>query len=91
MAWFLNYYKCGRCATEWTDEWSCMCDDRCPNCDCSMSPLESDDLTEIIELENGRYVVYVSPVTAEDRPDYRIRGSFATHLEAQKFVQETLT
>lgn len=56
-----------------------------------MSPLESDDLTEIIELENGRYVVYVSPVTAEDRPDYRIRGSFATHLEAQKFVQETLT
>ena len=32
MAWFLNYYNCARCDTDWTDEWSCTCDDECPHC-----------------------------------------------------------
>ncbi len=25
-----NYYV--HCATEWTDEWDCMCNDQCPEC-----------------------------------------------------------
>jgi hypothetical protein len=27
---FLNYYV--HCRTKWTDEWDCMCNDQCPEC-----------------------------------------------------------
>ena len=43
--WFRNYYRCERCGHEWEDEWSCMCDDDCPECGARhMSPYKSDDL-----------------------------------------------
>ncbi len=32
MAWFLNHYTCYRCDQDWSDAWSCMCDDECPHC-----------------------------------------------------------
>ena len=49
MAWFCNYYTCDRCGKNWTDEWSCMCDDDCPHCGARhTSPDKSDDLTEVI-------------------------------------------
>lgn len=42
---FLNYYHCDRCGHEWTDEWSCQCDDDCPECGARhMTPYKSDDL-----------------------------------------------
>ncbi|WP_444679581.1 hypothetical protein [Halomonas sp. E19] len=43
---WLNHYECSECGNEWSDEWSCQCDDRCPACDTSCSPIESDDLRE---------------------------------------------
>lgn len=30
-------YKCTQCGTEWEDIWDCLCDDRCPNCDTTMT------------------------------------------------------
>jgi len=44
--WFRNYYRCADCGHEWTDEWSCQCDDRCPACRMSCSPYASDDLRD---------------------------------------------
>ena len=45
-AQFLNYYHCNECGHEWTDEWSCMCDDDCPACGAQhWSPYKSDDLS----------------------------------------------
>jgi predicted nucleic acid-binding Zn-ribbon protein len=45
MAWFRNYYRCARCAHQWTDEWSATCDDDCPHCGARhMSPYKSDEL-----------------------------------------------
>jgi predicted nucleic acid-binding Zn-ribbon protein len=45
--WFLNYYRCDECGHDWTDEWSCMCDDDCPHCGARhWSPYKSDDLGE---------------------------------------------
>ena len=41
---YLNHYKCSVCGCEWTDEWDCMCDDRCPECDTSISPNMSEEL-----------------------------------------------
>ncbi len=40
---FRNYYRC-TCGTEWSDEWSCMCNDRCPNCNLEIEPHESEEL-----------------------------------------------
>lgn len=39
--WFLNLYRCERCEHIWEDEWSCMCNDRCPRCHLEMSPVVS--------------------------------------------------
>lgn len=46
-----NQYECSNCSTYWEDIWSCMCDDRCPNCNTVCSPLTSIDLIgdEVIE------------------------------------------
>ena len=51
---FLNHYRCAHIGTpdeglmrvsEWTDEWSCACNDRCPLCNAEVEPYHSDDLT----------------------------------------------
>ena len=54
MAWYRNHNECDRCGGEWTDEWSCMCDDDCPDCGARhLSPYDSDDLTEIVVPSGG--------------------------------------
>jgi len=71
MAWFLNHYHCDDCGTDWQDEWSCGCDDDCPECGSRhWSPMRSDDLTFVIEPEDGRFAVHESPVDADDEPSY---------------------
>ncbi len=73
MAWFANHYVCEACGCSWTDEWSCACDDECPACGASdMSPMDSDDLTKVIEKRGDLFAVLRSPPTAEDFPDYRL-------------------
>jgi hypothetical protein len=51
-----------------------------------MCPSESDDLTEVIERVDGKFVVMRSPETAEHDPDYRWVESFPTLAEAQTFL-----
>ena len=41
LAWFRNEYACFACGTSWEDEWSCMCNDRCPHCDAENEPVQS--------------------------------------------------
>ncbi|MEY5098682.1 MAG: hypothetical protein RJA36_1401 [Pseudomonadota bacterium] len=45
-----NHYECDQCGAEWTDDWSCQCNDHCPGCDAEIEPTNSDwlpdDLTE---------------------------------------------
>jgi hypothetical protein len=44
---FRNYYRCASCGCEWTDVWSCQCDDDCPKCGArQMSPYKSEDEEE---------------------------------------------
>ena len=87
MAWFLNYYGCARCGQEWTDEWSCDCDDDCPHCGARhMSPYSSDDLTAVVEESGSEFVVLWSPDTAEHYPDYREFGPFRTRASAETFA-----
>jgi len=88
MAWYLNHYTCARCGADWTDEWSCMCDDDCPHCGARhMSPVDSDNLTHVIERRDRQYVVLWSPETAEHQPDYCELQSFATKAQAVKCLK----
>lgn len=87
MAWYRNHYRCALCDYDWSDEWSCTCEDDCPSCGARhMTPYDSDDLTTIIELGGGEFVVLWSPETAEYDPDYRELARFATRTEAESFV-----
>lgn len=87
MAWFLNFYDCDRCNREWTDDWSCACDDDCPHCGARhMCPTKSEDLTELIEQCDKEFIVLRSPDTAEHAPDYEELGRFPTRLKAEAFL-----
>ena len=64
-----------------------MCDDDCPRCGARhMSPYESDDLTEVIEVCGDQFVVLWSPETAEHDPDYRELGRFPSREKALAFL-----
>jgi hypothetical protein len=64
-----------------------MCDDECPHRgarDCS--PVDSDDLTELVERDGDEFVVLRSPDTAEHDPDYRELGRFPSREKAEEFL-----
>lgn len=87
MAWFLNFYRCARCTRIWTDEWSCICDDECPHCGArNMSPLDSENLTEVVTHEGQEFTTIWSPVSAEHNSDYRELGRFPTRAKAEEFL-----
>ena len=92
MAWYLNRYECDRCGGDWQDEWSCMCDDDCPQCGPSaqrMSPVDSDDLTEIIIKDGDEFVVPRSPETAEHCANYQKLGQFPTLAAVEAFLSRS--
>lgn len=92
MAWFENHYTCARCGEDWTDEWSCMCDDDCPRCGARhMSPHDdSEDLTGIVVRERRAFVVLWSPETAGDSPDYEEVARFRTERLAKAYLERRL-
>lgn len=88
MSWYANHYECYRCGEHWVDEWSCMCDDDCPNCGARhAAPIESQDLTCLIIPDATAFVVLRSPDSAEDRPDYEEIGRFASDALATQFLE----
>jgi hypothetical protein len=91
MAWYRNYYKCARCDYEWQDEWSCMCEDDCPDCGARhMTAYDADDLTTIIDEDGRAFVVLRSPESAGHCPRYRELGRFATRKKAEAFLARVL-
>ena len=40
---YRNFYRCP-CGCEWADEWDCMCNDRCPDCDAECEPFDSEEV-----------------------------------------------
>jgi hypothetical protein len=87
MAWFRNHYECGDCGASWSDEWSCCCDDDCPSCGSRhWSPHASDDLTFLVAMQDGRFLVLESPVAAEHKPRYSPVAVVATAEAASAFI-----
>jgi hypothetical protein len=59
----------------------------CPHCGARHStPVDSDDLTVLVEPDGSEFVVLRSPDTAEHDPDYREVGRFSTRDQALEFL-----
>ena len=50
--WYLKRYTCD-CGTQWEDEWDCLCNDRCPNCN---AEIECDGWEELTP-ESDRFPI----------------------------------
>lgn len=88
MAWFRNHYQCYRCDETWEDEWSCEVDDDCPHCGARhASPIESEDLTFIVEDDSICFVVLKSSDEAEHDPAYREVIRFLSKDLAEAYVR----
>jgi len=87
MAWFLKRYRCEECGTRWTDEWSCACNDRCPQCDVETETDDYDNLSVVVRQRQNSagWMVKVSPNSAEHTPDY-VATFFVTQDEACDFA-----
>jgi hypothetical protein len=51
-----------------------------------MSPVTSEDLTELIGQDGEEFVVMRSPDTAEHDPDYHELGRFPSRAKAEEFL-----
>jgi hypothetical protein len=88
MAWYLKHYECTVCGAKWTDEWSCACNDRCPNCRAETEPYDDQDLSNVVEsAAPGEFIVMFSPDSAEDSPEYEPIGTFDNEHDALAFIQ----
>lgn len=47
MTMFLNHYRCDPCDVDWSDEWSCQCDDECLKCGRDYTPVESEEIEAV--------------------------------------------
>jgi len=47
---YKNYYRCPNDGTEWKDEWSCMCNDRCPECNAEIEPYDSKEVKDRVNF-----------------------------------------
>ncbi len=52
-----------------------------------MVPVDSVDLTHVIEEWNGKFLIYTSPDSAEDSPDYELIAESATREAAEEFIE----
>lgn len=101
IEWYLNEYRCERCLTEWEDEWSCMCDDRCPNCDLEHAPYRSTDHSRLPDREDYVYaarrleqteISIVDPDQVVLKPGGAFVGTsvWVTEVEAVDYAQHRL-
>jgi Holliday junction resolvase len=51
-----------------------------------MSPIGSDDLTEVIVRRDTGFVVLRSPASAEHQPDYVPLAEFASRQDAEAYL-----
>ena len=66
---YRNHYRC-ICGHEWTDEWDCTCNDRCPKCNTEIEPYDSEELGQGNE---GNEVLYDVSVTRTSTASLTIR------------------
>ena len=65
--WYENTYECLECDATWTDEWSCTCNDRCPECNVETEPSSSLDLSEPLMDKDYRGAARLLALVPESR------------------------
>ena len=89
MAWLENVYTCPECDTCWLDEWSCACDDTCPNCGLSdVTPSDSQDLSVLVKKRPNWFAVYYSSAYAESSPRYRLFAAVKSQNRIETLVSD---
>jgi hypothetical protein len=53
---YTNSYLCPNDQTRWDDDWSCMCNDRCPSCDAEIEPYATTDNSDGSEVIHNQEV-----------------------------------
>ena len=75
--WFRNSYLCPDCGAELEDEWSCMCNDRCPECDVEIEPSSSEDLSRPLsnqDYSGAAYMIFGSEALLLSVTDEEAKG-----------------
>jgi hypothetical protein len=97
---FLNYYV--HCATQWTDEWDCMCNDQCPECHTKdIEPYQSKEITTtvgvsyVVTPQNVRALCWmIAHTTPSQRPQHTIAhldsGSLRAFCQAAELAKLTV-
>jgi hypothetical protein len=52
-----------------------------------MTPYDSENLSAIVEESEGHFIVYRSPATAEDDPNYEPIAKFPTLERAETYLK----
>ena len=55
--WYLNTYHCPVCLCDWQDQWDAECNDRCPQCNKEIQPLQNERID--FPIENGSQKKFV--------------------------------
>lgn len=72
MARFANQYYCHDCVYGWSMEWDSMCDDRCPRCNTSLTPVFSEEIeAEISEETEEEHAVRLARISDEIKADMK--------------------
>jgi hypothetical protein len=81
---YTNYYV--HCKHEWNDQWSCMCNDECPECGTGdIEPYAS------LENESGETIMHVGPdfIPEDGLPDGMTSAAALEGWDAAKFKPES--
>jgi hypothetical protein len=73
---FRNHFQCPNDGTAWDDEWDCMCNDRCPECDAEIEPYISDDLRSGERIIHAQ-IVYDKAVAARQEQENELDRQFS--------------
>ena len=83
--WFENSYHGPYCDIKWIDEWSCMCNDKCPEWNAEIEPYDSADLSRPITdddyLNAARLIANMTNASKRDATDDEARQYAEAILE----------
>ena len=60
--WYRKYYRCSN-GHEWQDEWDCLCNDRCPECNEETEPYDHAEIDEGKPDEVSNYPIQSQDMT----------------------------
>ena len=53
--WYIKHYTC-ECGCSWQDEWNCLCNDKCPECNAEIEPDTWEEVDGLTPEEIRRLV-----------------------------------